>query len=70
MILDQVLAQGYLAHFDWGCKTGEHCGWVMIEAESEDEALMVVPALLRNKAQVFTLAKFSREDVESMHKAN
>ncbi|MEE9167883.1 MAG: hypothetical protein V3U24_10555 [Candidatus Neomarinimicrobiota bacterium] len=67
MILDQVLAQGYLTHFDWGCESENHCGWAIIEAEDESQARMVVPTLLRGKAEVFRVTKFAREDVASMH---
>ena len=64
-----VLAAGYITHFDWGCKGGEHCGYAIIEAESEAQALLVVPSLIRGKAQVVRLNKYNPEDVEAMHGA-
>jgi hypothetical protein len=36
-------AQGYLRHFDWGCPSGVHTGWAILEADNEAEALVVVP---------------------------
>ena len=66
MILSQVLAAGYLTHFGWGCEVDHHCAWAIIEAESETQALMVVPVLLRSKARAIQLKWYSLEDIKSM----
>jgi len=65
--LKDVLSAGYLSHFDWGCLDGDHRGWVIIEAASAQEALMVVPVGYRPQAKVVKLTKFSREQLEKMH---
>lgn len=65
--LKDVLAAGYLSHFDWGCLDGDHRGWVVIEAASAQEAMMVVPASHRPRASVVKLTKFSREQIEKTH---
>ncbi len=65
--LKQVLAAGYLTHFDWGCKDGDHTGWVILEAENAKEALMVVPSGQRQKARAVRLVKFSADQVAKMH---
>ena len=65
--LKDVLAAGYLSHFDWGCADGDHRGWVIIEAASPKEALMVVPSSYRPNAKVVRLTKFSREQIQKMH---
>ncbi len=67
MALKQVLAIGYLTHYDWGCKDGVHAGWAVIEAEDKAEALMSVPIFLRNQAQVVRLTKFKAEHIETTH---
>ena len=67
LILQQIKAAGYLYHFDWGCKSGVHTGWAIIDAESEAQARLVVPPLLRSKARVIKLNKFDPEEVESTH---
>ena len=64
MALENFLATGYLTHFDWGCDVGDHRGWMIIEAESEEEALMVVPSVLRRNARAIQLIKFTPEDLE------
>jgi hypothetical protein len=67
-ILDLVLAQGYLHHYDWGCKDGVHTGWAIIEAENREEALLTVPTIIRNKARAVKLNKFTQEDLMNLHK--
>ena len=65
--LKQVEAIGVMTRYDWGCKDGEHCGWVTIEADSKIEALLVVPPIERPKAKVIQLTKFSPEDLRTVH---
>ena len=63
----QVEAMGYITHFDWGCKDGEHCGWVVIEAENAKEALLVVPSFDRHLAKAIKLTKFGPGDIAGAH---
>ena len=65
--LEQLLYSGYITHFDWGCKDGEHSGWAIIEAENAMEATMVVPPSQRSSAKAIRLNKFSPEDIRRMH---
>ncbi|TFB09366.1 hypothetical protein E3V36_06890 [Candidatus Marinimicrobia bacterium MT.SAG.2] len=68
--MSQVLAQGYLSHFDWGCDDDEHCGWAIIKAENRSMALMSVPPLLRGNARAIRLTRMSSKDindVKAMH---
>jgi hypothetical protein len=44
--------------FDWGCLSGVHTGWAVIEADNVAEAVLVVPPLLRSQAQVVKVSKF------------
>ena len=63
----EVHAAGYITHFDWGCTDGDHTGWVVLEAASAKEALMVVPAMQRHSARAVKLVKFAPADVEKTH---
>ncbi len=65
--LKEVHAIGYITHFDWGCMDGDHTGWVVLEAESVQQALMVVPPMQRHKAKAVKLVKFSPADIAGMH---
>ena len=57
-LIDQVYAMGYLNNFDWGCKSGVHSGWAIIEAEDENQARLAVPSFVRSKARVVKINKF------------
>jgi ribulose bisphosphate carboxylase small subunit len=65
--LKQVLAIGYLTHYEWGCKDGVHTGWAILEAENKGEAMLSVPTFLRDKAQVVRLVQFDPDRVQKMH---
>jgi hypothetical protein len=66
--IQHIEAAGYITHFDWGCKDGEHCGWAIIEAENPKEALLVVPAFDRPKARAVMLTKFGPKDIPTVHR--
>ncbi len=59
LLIDQVYAMGYLYHFDWGCMDGVHSGWAIIEAENEAQARLAVPSIVRNKARVIKLNRYT-----------
>jgi hypothetical protein len=62
-IVKNVYAQGYLYHCDWGCEGGVHKAWVIIEAENADQALWVVPPILRVNAKATKIVKFEPDKV-------
>ena len=66
LLMEQIYAMGYLHHFDWGCPSGVHSGWAIIDAESEAQARLAVPPLVRKKARVIKLDKFTGNG-ESFH---
>ena len=63
MVVKQTLAIGYLTHFWWGCKSGDHTGYAMIEANNADEALLSIPTMIRKKARAVGLVQFDPEKV-------
>jgi hypothetical protein len=67
--LDDVLARGpeFLARFDWGCMSGDHTGWAVVEAGSEAAARSIVPVLVRGKARVTEVSKFTPDQIRSFH---
>ncbi len=66
-VLEEVTTLGYITHYDWGCESGVHKGWVIIEAENEEEALMSVPSMVRHEARATKLNKFSPDMFEKVH---
>lgn len=65
--LKQIEAIGMITHFDWGCKDNDHTGYVCLEAESKDEALLSVPTYARPHARVIRMVKFGPEEVRAWH---
>jgi len=63
-VIKLTLAIGYLTHFYWGCKSGDHTGYAMIDAESEKEALLSIPPVIRNKGKAIGIVQFDPKDVE------
>lgn len=63
-VVKLTLAIGYLTHFHWGCKGGEHCAWAMIEADNEKEALLSVPTVIRDKSKAVKIVQFDKDEVQ------
>jgi hypothetical protein len=61
-------AQGYLRHFGWGCPSGVHTGWAILEADNEAEALVVVPPLARGQARVVKVSELEPEALAQVRK--
>jgi hypothetical protein len=56
----------YLTHADFGCLDGEHKAWIIIEADSKEEARFVVPSIFRPRARIIQLNKFSLAEIEEI----
>jgi len=66
-VLDEFVIHGHITHFEWGCESGVCTGWAFVDAESEEQALYAVPSLIRNKARVIKLSKFTPEKIQEFH---
>lgn len=60
-------AKELLAKTQWGCMAGEHTGYVIVEATSEQLAREMVPMAERSKAKVIPLNMFTPEQIRSFH---
>lgn len=56
----------FLTHADWGCRDGEHKSWMIVELDSRDEALGIVPSVYRSQAKIVQLNAFTLEDLEDL----
>ncbi len=56
----------FLTHADWGCLDGEHKAWFIMDGESKEEALRIIPPLYRKDTRITRLNKFNLKDVEDM----
>ena len=52
-----------LTHADWGCLDGVHKGWIIVEANSKEEAIYVLPPFYRSTARVIEVVNFTMEDI-------
>ena len=50
----------------FGCHDDDHRGWIMVEAESKEEAKMVIPPAYREKAQITKVNKFTPEELDNL----
>ena len=53
-----------LSHAWWGCKSGVHKSFFISEFDSKEEALQIVPPLLRHNASIIELVQFSKADMQ------
>ena len=67
--LDSIMgfSGSLLNRFDWGCKAGEHMGWVIVEAQDEATALKMLPSSIRDEARASRLNKFTADEVKDFH---
>jgi hypothetical protein len=68
-LLDSILRAGahYLTNTDWGCQDGVHGAWMIVEAESEHEARLMIPPVFRSRALLCALNKFTPEQIRQFH---
>jgi hypothetical protein len=58
----------FLTHADFGCMDNDHRAWIVVEADSKEEARNLVPAIYRTRATVTGLNKFSLEEIDALIK--
>lgn len=56
----------FLANADWGCHDGVHKAWFILEADSREEARMIVPPAYRAEAHVIMLHTFTMDELDEI----
>jgi len=54
----------YLTNAEFGCLDGDHKAWIIIEADSKEQAQFILPAAYRSQAKIVELNKFSLEEID------
>ena len=54
----------FLTQAEWGCKDGVHSAWMMVDVDSRDEALGILPPAFRAVARIVALNRFSMAEIE------
>ena len=52
-----------LTNADWGCKDGVHKSWFISDFDNKEQALQIVPPLLRHDATIVEITKFHKNDM-------
>jgi len=58
----------FLTHADWGCKDGEHKAWLIVEVNSKEEAMFILPPYFRHTAKIIQLTTFTAKDIVTSDK--
>jgi hypothetical protein len=69
-LMDEVNKSKQLSEWQWGCMDGNHTGYRMVQATSEQAALAMVPENVRGKAHAYKVTKMSAKELEAAHKAH
>ena len=56
----------FLTNADWGCLDNQHSAWILVEVDSKEEALQIVPPAFRSQAKIVQLNKFTMEVIEEI----
>ena len=67
--LDQMMEYNpkKLDKFYWGCSSGIHTGWAMMDADTEKEARDMLPPSMREKARITKVDIFTPQQIRSWH---
>lgn len=67
-VLQTFLQTGshFLSNADWGCMDGEHKAWIIVDVDSKEEALSILPPVFRPQAKIVRLNKFKMEDMDDI----
>jgi hypothetical protein len=48
----------FMTNADWGCADDVHKAWFIVDVDSKEQALSILPPLLRRNAQAIALQRF------------
>ncbi len=67
--LDEQLEMGsdVLDKFYFGCMSGDHTGYSIVEASSEDDARKLIPKFLLDKSLITEVGKFTPDMIRTFH---
>lgn len=54
----------FLMNADWGCSDGEHKAWLILETDSREDAVSILPPSMRPQASIVRLNKYTWKDIE------
>ena len=57
-----------LSQSDWGCMDGNHSAWIIVDVDSKESALQLIPPVFRGQAKIVALNKFTMEQIDTLMK--
>ena len=62
------LASGshFVTNAEWGCMDGDHKAWLIVETESKEAAMRILPSAYQQGAKIIKINKFTRKDMEEI----
>lgn len=66
-VLDDMNTQNLLDKTYWGCRSGDHRGWTMLQAPSKEAALKEIPESQRAGAKIVQVGQFTAADLQAIH---
>ena len=54
----------YLTHADWGCGDGVHSAWLIVDVDTREQALAILPPADRARARIVALNRFGLDEVD------
>lgn len=54
----------FVTHAEWGCSDGDHKAWMIVEIESKEAALKILPYIYRTRAKVTQIMRFNLRDLQ------
>jgi hypothetical protein len=58
----------FLTHADFGCHDGVHKAWIVVDANSKEEARSFLPPVYRRQATIVQLCKFGLNELDDLIK--
>lgn len=58
----------YLAKFNFGCMSGDHTAYALLDGNSEQDIRQMLPKDLQATAKIEKVDKFTSAQIEDMHK--
>ena len=67
--LDEELVKGtdVLGKFDFGCKVGDHTAYAIVDVNTKDDALKLIPSFLQKSARILEVGKITPDMIRAFH---
>jgi hypothetical protein len=56
----------FITNASWGCAAGVHCGYLITELASREEAQRIIPPQFRHEARIVEVERYTRAKIETL----